>query len=277
MEEYNNNEEVQNEDLLDDEEEEEGLAFSDKLVGVFSEPVATFTDMAKFPTKFSDWFIPALILIMLSLGSQFLITSNPILKQKVIEQRLEMIESQFDQAVEAGQMSQNQADQRMEMIRDNMDQQMGAQMIIGLVIGFFAFFIFFFIVAGYFFLIAKFVLKGDGTYGNAMTAIALPYYILMVQAVVTVIVMMATDDLFVGVNLAALVDAGKDTYLEFLFKRIDVFSIWYYTIAGIGLAKLFKAENWKNYVIAVIASWIGVSSIVFALSTVLPFLKNFLM
>lgn len=258
---------------VDNEHEEFELSHTDKLVGVFSEPTATFGKMAKFPSKTSDWIFPILVFIVVLILSQIVMMNNPGIKRDMIDKTVTKMEKQFNDAVKKGQLTQTQADEQIEKMRDGMEQG-GAMRIIGTIISIpIVTFIIFFIMAGIYLLLAKFALKGEGTYKEAMVAYGLPLYISAIQWIVLVIAAFITNKYLSGTSVAEFIDSDKSTIAGFVFGKLDIFSIWFYTILGIGLAKMFKSDNTKKYIIAVFSLWIGLALLFFALTKAVPFLS----
>jgi len=269
-------EEMQNQEapkMSSIEQEEFELSHTDKLVGVFSEPNSTFEKMSKFPPKTADWIIPILIVIVIAILSQVLMMNNPSIKASIIEKQIAAVEKSLNDAVAKGQMTQAQADQQLESIRDRMEQG-GAMQMIGVFVGIpIATFLFFFVVSGVYLILAKFVLKGEGTYKEAMVAYGLPHYITAIQMIIMVIAALAMNKFFTGTSIADFMGTEKNTIAGFLLGKLDVFSIWFYVIFGIGLAKMFKSSNTQKYIIGIVAVWLGFGLIFFALAKAVPFLS----
>jgi hypothetical protein len=122
-------------------------------------------------------------------------------------------------------------------------------------------------------LFAKFVLKGEGTYKEAMVAYGLPHYISAIQMIIMVIAALAMNKLFTGTSVADFIGTEKNTFAGFLLGKLDVFSIWFYVVFGIALAKLFKSSNTQKYIIGVVAVWLGFGLIFFAIAKAVPFLS----
>jgi len=269
-------EEMQNQEapkMSSVEQEEYEISHTDKLVGVFSEPGSTFSKMSKFPPKTADWVIPILIVIVIAILSQFLMANNPTIKAALVEKQMAAVEKSFNDAVAKGQMTQAQADQQLESMRERIEQG-GAVQMIGVVVGIpIATFLFFFIVSGVYLFLAKIVLKGEGTYKEAMVAYGLPHYILVIQMIIMVIAALAMNKLFTGTSVADFIGTEKNTITGFFLGKLDVFSIWFYVVFGIGLAKMFKSNNSQKFIIGVIAVWLGFSLIFFALAKSVSFLS----
>ncbi len=257
------------------EQEEPELSHTDKLVGVFTEPGNTYSKMSKFEPKTSDWIIPLIVVILFAVLSNIFMMSNPTIKNAIVEKQMAQFEKRFDEMVQKGQMTEQQKDQQMETIRDRMSQS-GGIALIGTIVGIpIVFFIMFFLVSGVFYLFIKYALKGDGTYKSAMSAYGLAYYILVIQIIVVVILAFTMNRLFQGANVAELMNIDKSAFGGFLLSKLDIFSIWFYVVIGIGFAKMFKSPSTGKYVGTIIGIWLGFSIIFFFIAKAVPFLKTF--
>ncbi|MBS3946642.1 MAG: YIP1 family protein [Melioribacter sp.] len=257
------------------EEEELELSHTDKLVGVFSEPGNTFAKMAKTGPKTTDWIIPILVVIVVAILSNIVMMSNPVIKLSIQEKQMAQFEKQMDEAVAKGQMTEAQKEEQLDTIRERMDQGMGTNIIFS-VIGIVLFtFISFFVVSGVFYLFTKFALKGAGTYKEAMSAYGLPHYVIVIQVIVMVIAALVMNKFFSGLSVGEFMDADKSTITGFLLNKVDVFSIWFYSLVSIGYAKMFKSEDTGKYFALIFGIWIGFGLLMFLLAQALPFLKWF--
>lgn len=251
------------------------LNHSDKLVGVFSEPASTFQGISKVGVKTSDWLIPLLVVIVISIISHVVMLNNPAIKYSMMEEQMSAVEERLDDMVESGQMSEEQKEQQLQQTRNFMENQGGTQIIFS-AIGIIIFtFIMFFIVSGVFFAVSKFGLKGDGDYKSAMAAYGLPHYIIVVQVIVMVILAFVFDRFLQGTSVAAILDSDKTTFAGWVFSKLDVFSIWFYGVVAVGFAKMFKAESYGKYFAMVFGLWLGVGFILWLLADTLPFLRWF--
>lgn len=251
------------------------LNHSDKLVGVFSEPASTFQGISKVGVKTSDWLIPLLVVIVISIISHVVMLNNPAIKYSMMEEQMSAVEERLDDMVESGQMSEEQKEQQLQQTRNFMENQGGTQIIFS-AIGIIIFtFIMFFIVSGVFFAVSKFGLKGDGDYKSAMAAYGLPHYIIVVQVIVMVILAFVFDRFLQGTSVAAILDSDKTTFTGWVFSKLDVFSIWFYGVVAVGFAKMFKAESYGKYFAMVFGLWLGVGFILWLLADTLPFLRWF--
>ncbi len=267
------NDQKLNDDLTEIEEEEDELTHTDKLVGVIAEPVSIFSDISKFPTKTVDWIVPLLIFILFVSLSTFIMQTNPIIKRAMTEKQMEAIEKNMSEAVQSGQMTQEKMDTQIETFRERIAGS-GMLMMIPQVVGIFIVtFLIFFTVVGYFFAVSKFGLKGEGTYKDAMVAYSLPLYIAAIQVIINLILAMLMDKMVTDTSIATFMDIDKTEFLGFLISKVDPLSIWFYTVVGIGFAKIFKSDSIGKYVGMVIASWLIFSIIFFYIGKAVPFLN----
>lgn len=256
------------------EPEEIEIGHADKLVGVFSEPGKTFTKMVKAGPKTTDWIIPILIVIVVAILSNIVMMSNPSIRLTLMEKQMTQIEKNFDDMVAKGQMTRAQADEQMDKIRDRMSESgMGTNIMISAISIIIFSFVSFFVISGVFFLFAKFALKGEGTYKDALSAYGLPHYIIVIQVIVMVILALSMNRFFSGTSAAEFMGVEKTTIAGFLLAKLDIFSIWFYSVISIGFAKMFKSEGNVKYFITIFALWIGFGFVLYLIAKAVPFLS----
>jgi hypothetical protein len=262
---------------VENDHEEFEMSHTDKIVGVFSEPVNTFSKTAKFPPKTTDWILPLVVVMVVALLAQIVMMTNPSIRLAATEKGIKQVEKQFDSMVAKGQMTQAQANEQLDKIRDQMNQGFGISKIIFSAIGIVVVtFIVFFIVTGVFMLFAKLIFKGDGTYKDAMVAYGLPHYISVIQIIVMVMVAFVMNKALSSVSVAAFMDIDTSTIGGFLLNKLDIFSIWFYVIVGVGFAKMFKSNDIGKYILLILCIWIGFSLIFFFIAKSVPFLSGFI-
>ncbi len=253
--------------------ETEPPSFTDKLIGIFASPSATFSTIAKFPPKVTDWIIPLIIVISVAIISIILINSNPDIKHEMTEIQMSTIEDHLVEAVESGGMTQEQADQQFEKVADMMESS-GNSVYIWQIIGVvFSTFIIFIIISGIFFLFAKFALKGDGDYVASLVAYGLPQYIIALQIIVIIIASLFLNKLIIGTSLATVLGIEPNDFTGFILSKIDPFRIWFYAVISIGYSKMFKSDNTAKYFIMIFGLWIGFGVAVFIASQYVPALR----
>ncbi len=136
-------------------------------------------------------------------------------------------------------------------------------------------FIFFFIIAGIYFLFIKFFLKGEGSYQHVLVASGLTSYITMIQVLIGGILTFVLGKIFMDTSVANFLDLEKGSIVKFIVSKIDPISIWAYSVLAIGLAKLNRAQSSTPYFILVFALWILGGLLFFFLGKIFPFLGGF--
>ena len=256
-------------------EEEEELGLTDKIIGVLSEPGGLFSKLSNLPVKTMDWLLPLILVAVVAVVSNFILMGDPEIKANMIEKQMEQVEENIQEAVDAGRLSQEQADQRLDAISQQMEQGGSIQMIISTVAILLFTFIIFFIIAGVYLLVVKFGLKGTGDYKVSMLAYGLPHYIIIIQIVIMIIAGLGLGKMFMDTSVGSFMGMEKDNLLGWFMHKLDPISIWFYAVVGIAYAKLFNSDNTAKYVITIFALWIGFSLLFHFLAQALPFLKWF--
>ncbi len=248
------------------EQEEEELNHSDKMIGVFAEPGKTFDAIAKMPPKAMDWLLPVVGFLVIAIISNFILFQNPEIKlqfDEMLDKQVAEIETQFDEKVQKGEMTEAEKEAALEQTRGGMEFFTGPVMrsVTAVVYTFIGLFF----MALIYFLLSKFALKGEGTYSGTLIARGLPVYILVVQVIVVAILSMVMNKLLFDTSAASFLDAEKGTMTAYLLGRIDPFAIWFYSVVGIGLAKMFKSDATVKFIVVVFAFWIVGDLILMAL------------
>lgn len=249
--------------------EGETIPFTDKLVGIFTEPLITFTKIAKSPAKTGDWFIPLILYVVVSVFSTLVQLNNPNIR---LEQK-QQIETQLQKMVDEGKISQEQANQQLEV--SNKLYNSTFFYLITSISQILTSFFWFFIISAFFMFLVKLLLGGQGSYKNALVAYGLSLYVLIVQSIVIIIISLVTGKMYKSTGVAAFLNLDKQSLSYFILAKLDVFSIWFYTTVSIGFAKMFNSHKTKKYVFLIIGIWIGFSLLIFVISKFVPYLQNF--
>jgi len=258
--------------------EENELNHSDKMSGIIISPTSTFESVSKFPPRTKDWLLPIFLLLLIVAVSRIIVMNNDVIKFEMKQKQLAKIEEGFNKAVADGSMTQQQADEQMDRIQEQMDRFGSGTIgiIIQTVSIFIVGFILFFIVTGIYFLFAKFLLKGDGTYTGALVANGLTAYIAIITTILAAILSLAFSRMMNDVSVASLINSDKTTIVGFVLGKLDILSIWAYAVFSIGLAKMFKSTSTGKYYAMVFGLWIIGTFILFIIAKSVPFLSNFM-
>ena len=249
------------------------LSHSDKMIGVFTEPAKTFFTTSKFPPRNKDWVIPVLIFLIVVALIRIIAMTNKEVYFEAKKQGIERIE----QMVESGTMTREQGDEAINAIDQQMEFMQGPigwviTIATTLIFGF----IIFFIIVGLYYLLIKFLLKGEGTFASALVANGLTSYISILQVIIAGILTMLLGKMVMDTSVASLMGSDKNTLVGWALAKIDPISIWAYIILAIGFAKMFKSESTGKYYAVVFGLWLVGMFILFQLAQAVPFLQNFM-
>jgi hypothetical protein len=260
-------------EMYDNTPQREELSHTDKISGLISSPVQTFEEMSYFKPKVIDWFLPIVVLILVTVLSNLVIMSSPEVKSQIQGKQIEMMKENFDKQVDAGNMTADEAEKQFNSIVDRMqDKESGMNIFanVNIIVGVF---IFFFIIATFFFIVARFILKDQGSYSHALVAYGFPSYITAIQVIVTTLITVLTGQWVTGTSLNTIVGADSLSINGFLMSKLDPFRIWYYILISIGFAKMFKSPNITKYYIVIFSIWIGFGLILLLLAQNFPWLR----
>ncbi len=259
-------------------EQREELSHADKLSGMITSPGQTFSEMSLHKPKSIDWILPILVLIVVSILSNYVMMNVPTVKGKIMEKQIEMMKENFDHQVEIEAMTAEEAEKQFNNIVDKMQDGnagigiFGSGVSIVIIV-----FLFFFLVSLVLFIFARFIFKDQGTYSHALVAYGLPSYITAFQVIITTLITILSGELINGTSLNTIVGADPISLNGFLMSKIDPIRIWYYAVISIAFAKMFRAENTTKYYITIFGLWIGFGLLILLLSQHMPWLGRFLM
>jgi hypothetical protein len=255
---------------------QEELSHSDKMMGVITEPSATFEKTSWFPPKTIDWFLPIFLLLLVVAVTNIVKMSNPEIKAAAQEKQMEQIRKNFDEMVAKGQISRQQADEQLAGIEENMEKMGGGiGMVISSVSIFIIGFIIFFIMTAIYYLFAKVIFKDNGTYASAMVANGLTAYIGIIQIIIAAILALVMGKMVNDTSAAALMDSDRSTFMGWILAKVDPFSIWAYIVLAIGLTKMFRSNSPVKYYGLVFGIWLIGGLIFFFIAQAVPFLRFF--
>ncbi len=255
---------------------ESELSFSDKMIGIFSEPGKTYESISDHPLRTIDWMLPFFILLIIVSATQLLLMSNKELHSVIVEKQMTKIQNNFENMVKEGKMSREDADKQISIIQDRMDNFGALQMVLTIVGIFIGGFIIFFLIAGIYFLFVKFVLKGEGSYTSVLIASSMTSYIVIIQVILAAIFAFMMGRPFQDTSLASFLDSDRSTYLGFFLSKLDLISIWVYAVLAIGLSKMFKSKNSSAYFIVIFGIWLIGGFILFFIAKSIPFFNSFI-
>jgi Yip1 domain len=230
------------------------MSLAGRLMNIFAAPGDVFDEIKTAPHRAANWLTPALLLIVLSWMSCWLIFSQPS-----IQQQMKDISNQaIDRQVEKGKLTSAQADQA----RAAAEKFGGLGYKIGGVVGpVFMAFISPFWGGLILWLVGSFALKAPFPYLKAVEIAGLANMILVLDVVVRTLLVLITGNLFATLSLTlVLKDFDPQNTFHSLLALINVMTIWLLAVRSIGLARLTGASVAKA-AIWIFGIWIILSGI----------------
>ncbi len=207
----------------------EQLSFMDKAAGVFYEPATVFESVKKAGPKFADWFMPVLVLAIITSIATYVRMTSPDLAF----QFQQMQEQRIDKMVANGKMPADQAQQA----KDRMSSAAGITAAIGTFSTLVGVFIFFFIAAAITLFIGKVALKApEMTYNHAMVVAGIPSWIGVVGAIIGIVISIMFSRFDGGLHLGMLRQMNTGDKIYQLMANANLFTVWSLLASSIGLA-----------------------------------------
>ncbi len=224
------------------------MSFMEKLTNIFVAPGELYEDVRQTPSTPSNWVIPMIIFIVVAILMGQLVLQNPSL----VDQIGSTIRKQFDESIQKGKMTAEQADQAYEYARPgSMFFRLGQ--IGGIAIGSP---IFLFLLSLIYWLLGKWGMSGTAPYTKVVEVIGLTFFISTIEIIVQTLLQFAMDSIYATPSLGLFVsNYDLQNKLHLAMSKINVFTFWDLTVVSIGLSKLFQRDLPKVLVL-VFALWL---------------------
>ncbi len=233
------------------------MSFTDKVAGIFASPSELYEQVRLAPRTASNWVVPTLIVIILSIVSILLVTNDSILMDQMMAPQREAIAK----AVQNGSITQEAADRQAEM--------MGAGspfFLIGLLVGTpISLFALLFLFSLVFWLIGKLIMKSAAPFMKVVEVYGLTFYIAALGVLVTAALRFALESFHASPSLALFVlpfDIHNKVHIA--LSMLNIFTIWGLVVTSLGLAKLFQ-RDFPKVLVLIFAVWILLSIVLIVL------------
>jgi hypothetical protein len=232
------------------------MSFTEKLVNVFASPGELFENVRLTPSSPSNWVIPLVIMIVVAIGMQQIIMSNPSLVEQTKALIAKATTESLDKAVQEGKITPEQAEQQRERAESftNPSSTFAIAMRIGGTV--IALPAMLFVIGLVYWLLGKTAMHASSPYMKVIEVVGLTLLISSVESIVTTAMAIGLDSIHAGPNLAVFVqNYAPGNKLHAALSKVNVFTIWSLIVTGIGLSKLFLRDLPKVLVL-VFALWI---------------------
>lgn len=226
-----------------------------RMMNVFASPSEAFEGLAEAPKKAMNWLPAYLVMLILSVITVVMMFTNESLKQQMMDQQATALEKR----VEEGKMTQAQADQAregMEMMGSGIFIATGA---VGAVVVLSAIF---FGGALVFWLIVKWFFKAPLAYGKLMEVMGISLWISVLGGIISLLMMVGLGSMYAqpALSLAVYNSFDPNNTMHKLLGALNVFSIWWMIVLGIGLAKVSHKSSGAG-IVASLVVWVIVTAL----------------
>jgi len=220
--------------------QEESLSVSEAMSGVISAPGETFETISVTEKK-NYWLMPILIAVLLGLVTSFLFMQDKELTAKTMEKQKEKMMEQFEQNIKDGKMTQEQANNAME----TMNPEGTMFKVIGYGFAAIGPFLILLILSVIYFVILK-IMKSEAHITDVMNVVGLSYIIIAIGNLIATVISIVMGELS-SLSLAMLLsEESVGTKVFTMISKVDIFSIWFYTVVAIGITKIGRISMAKS-------------------------------
>ncbi len=219
------------------------MSLAGRLTNVLAAPGDIFDEVKNSRPAPANWIVPAILLIVVSWVSAWLIFSQATIRQQLTE----MADKAIDKQVEKGRLKGAQADEA----RQAAEKMTGLSFTIGAAMGpVFGAFASPFWWGLILWLSGTKALKGNFSYMKAVEVAGLANMIMILETVVRTLLILMTGNLFAAPSLALVVkDFDPQNTLHSLLAVVNIMLFWVLMVRSFGLARLSgvsvgKAAAW---------------------------------
>ncbi|RPI17935.1 MAG: YIP1 family protein [Ignavibacteriae bacterium] len=243
------------------EDVKEDLPVSDAMTGVITEPGDTFEEV-KASSKRNYWLLPTIILLVLSLFASYMVTHDEELYSEIRTKQVNAAKERLEAAVKDGKMSREQMNEQMEGMEKMMNPKSPLFIIFAGVGAIFSIIAFLFLRSLIFWGVLK-GFKGTATYMLTVCVLGLASIIEALQTIINTVLAIITGNIRANVGLGMIVtpEMAENSLFKIL-SHLDLFTMWYLIVLGIGLAKVsdLKSSKTMPVVFGLWLVWIALTS-----------------
>ncbi|MBI2620551.1 MAG: YIP1 family protein [Ignavibacteriales bacterium] len=209
------------------------VSLGNRITNILASPSEAFDGVKDQHSKNTHWVIPYLLFILLAVLFTYLLFVNEPLKNQIFD----MQSKAFDEQVQKGQITQQQADRIREQIEGT---GIGLFMLFGTVPQIVFISLYYFGAALFLWLTSKVLWKSSAKYGKYLEIYGLASWVGVLGYIVTILMILGLENMFTTPSLGLLLMGEYDplnTGHKFL-SAMNLFSVWQAAVTGIGLSKI---------------------------------------
>ena len=226
------------------------FSLSGRLFNVFATPGDVFQEVKTARVSAANWVVPALILIVVSWMSSWLIFSQDSIKHQLSEITDQAVQKQ----IEKSHMSEQQAEQSR-AIGEKWAQIMAK--VAAVLIPVFGGFVTPFFWGLILWLVGAKVLKGDFPFMKAVEVVGLVNMVSVLDVIVRTLLIIGLGNLYAAPGLVLLVkDFDPQNTVHGLLSLVNLMTFWVLVLRAMGLARL-SSVSFTKAALWVFGIWAG--------------------
>lgn len=208
------------------------MSLSGRLMNVYAAPGEVFESIKPTPSAASNWLVPILLACMVGVLNVWVMFSQPGVQQQMKEQQA----AKFQEMVEAGKMTQKQAEDIQSKLGDT-------QFMIAKIAGSFGAvvvsFIWLFFISLVLWLLARWIFKARFAYMKTVEMVGLCTMIGVLGGIIGMLVIVATGNMYATPGPALLIgDYDLENKIHLMLSSLNLVTLWYIGVLSVGLSKL---------------------------------------
>jgi len=217
------------------------MSLTARLANIFAAPGEVFDELKTSPPRSVNWIVPLAAAIVVGITYGMLVFSQP----GVLQNMREINEKKFQKMVEAGKLTQQQADQMLATTEKLMSP--GFWKVIWILGSVFGKPGALFLIALIVWLLGRFALHGTFDYLQAVEITGLSTMITVLGGIIALLLAVIYGNMSMTPGPVLLIrhfDATNKLHL--LLSALNVFSLWYIAVLSLGLARLSGTSFCKS-------------------------------
>jgi hypothetical protein len=208
------------------------MSLAARLANIFVAPGEVFDSVKVSPPAMANWIVPLSLSIVVAFIYTMVVFSQPTILQAM---RMP-VEKKFQQMVDSGKLTRQQADQQLEMVEKFMSEQvlkifgiLGSAIMLPIVL---------FVMALVVWLVGKYALGGNFPYMKAVEAVGLASTVTIPCGLLAMLLAVIYGN--IGMTASPILLVGhfdSASRLDRVLSTLDIGSIWSLTVLSIALSR----------------------------------------
>jgi cell division protein FtsL len=256
------------------------LSFFDSIIAFFVEPKELFKNFKEFGGSFLNWFIPIILVAILSLAISSFYFKSDYYKTIMIRKQIEKLNYSLQEKVSKGEINKKQADNLMELTQKNLEEYPEKYLNpLILSIQFLSIVVFMIIIlliiSLYYKIGLGIILKlGDLKFDILLNIIGMLSWYAIFEITLAFILTVTTGNIFSNLSISQFFNNYNYTFL-YWGSKLSIFTLLSYYILSYAISIIYEIDLTKS-VLTVFSLWIGGSLILYLISLYFTFLQNIL-